>query len=47
MGLLGFTLPYTGTLIVDAPFIAAVVLGFSIAIIYPLKKIPYLKNFIG
>jgi surface polysaccharide O-acyltransferase-like enzyme len=47
MGLLGFTLPLTGELIIDAPYTTAVVLGISVLIIYPLKKIPYLKNFIG
>ena len=47
MGLLGFTLPYTGDLIIDAPFTTAVVFGISVLIIYPLKKIPYLKNLIG
>jgi hypothetical protein len=47
LGLLGFSLPYTGNLIVDAPINTAIVFGFSAAIIFPLKKIPYLKNFIG
>jgi surface polysaccharide O-acyltransferase-like enzyme len=47
LGLLGFSLPYTGNLIVDAPINTIIVFGLSAAIIFPLKKIPYLKNFIG
>ena len=47
MGLLGFTLPSTGNLILDAPCTAAIVFALSVALIYPLKKLPYLKNCIG
>jgi surface polysaccharide O-acyltransferase-like enzyme len=47
LGLLGFTLPYTYNLIVDVPFIAFVTFVLTVAIVYPLKKIPYLNRLIG
>ena len=47
LGLLGFSLPYTYNLIVDVPLIALVTFVLSVAIIYPLKKIPYVMKLIG
>jgi len=47
LGLLGFTFPYTYNLIVDVPFLAFVTFVLTVVIVYLLKKIPYLKRFIG
>jgi surface polysaccharide O-acyltransferase-like enzyme len=47
LGLLGFTWPYTNNLLVDVPFMAFVTFVLTVAIVYPLKKIPYLNRLIG
>ncbi len=47
LGLLGYMWPFTSNLLIDVPLIASVTFGFSVAIIYPLKKIPYIKKLIG
>ncbi|MFH1328601.1 MAG: hypothetical protein ABIH76_07170, partial [Candidatus Bathyarchaeota archaeon] len=47
LGLLGFSFPYTYNLLVDVPLITLVTFALSAAIIYPLKKIPYVMKLIG
>ena len=47
LGLLGFSFPYTYNLLVDVPLITLVTLVLSAAIVYPLKKIPYVMKLIG
>ncbi len=46
-GLLGFTLIDKNNLIVEIPLATFVAFSLSVAIIYPLKKIPYVKKLIG
>ena len=47
LAFLGFNWPYTYNLIVDTPLLALVTFVLSAAIIYPLKKIPYIMKLIG
>ncbi len=47
LGLLGFSFPYTYNLLVDVPLITLVTFVLSAAIVYPLKKIPYVTKLIG
>lgn len=47
LGLLGFAFPYTYIFIVDVLYMTAVSFSLTVAIIYPLKKIPYLAKLIG
>jgi surface polysaccharide O-acyltransferase-like enzyme len=47
LGLLGFYLPYTNNLLVDVPLITLVTFTLTAAIVYPLKKIPYVMKLIG
>jgi len=47
LGLLGFSFPYTYNLLVDVPLITLVTFVLSAAIIYPLKKIPFVMKLIG
>jgi surface polysaccharide O-acyltransferase-like enzyme len=47
LGLFGFSFPYTYNLLVDVPFITLVTFVLSAAIVYPLKKIPYVTKLIG
>jgi len=47
LGLLGFSFPYTYNLLVDVPLLALVTFVLSAAIVYPLKKIPFVMRLIG
>ena len=47
LGLLGFSFPYTNNLLVDVPLIALVTFVLTAAIVYPLKKIPFIAKLIG
>jgi surface polysaccharide O-acyltransferase-like enzyme len=47
LGLLGFSFPYTHNLLVDVPLLALVTFVLTVAIIYPLKKIPFVMKLIG
>jgi surface polysaccharide O-acyltransferase-like enzyme len=47
LGLLGFQFPYTQNFLLDAFFLTGVTFAVSVAIIYPLKKMPYLSKLIG
>ncbi len=47
LGLLGFSFPYTGNVLVDAPVLALVTFVLTAAIVYPLKKIPFIVKLIG
>ncbi len=47
LGLLGFTFPYTGVFVVDVLVMAVITFVVSAAIIYPLKKIPYISKIVG
>jgi len=47
LGLLGFSFPYTNNLLVDVPLITLVTFTLTAAIVYPLKKIPYVMKLIG
>ena len=47
LGLLGFSFPYTYNLLVDVPVIAFITFVLSAAIVYPLKKIPFVMKLIG
>ena len=47
LGLLGFTWPYTNNLLLDVPLIAFATFVLTSAIVYPLKRIPYLNRLIG
>jgi surface polysaccharide O-acyltransferase-like enzyme len=44
---LGFLWPYTNNLLIDTPLLAFVTFAITCAIIYPLKKIPYISKLIG
>ena len=46
-GFLGFSIPYTNNLLVDVPLITLVTFVLTVAIVYPLKKIPILTKLIG
>jgi surface polysaccharide O-acyltransferase-like enzyme len=47
LGLLGFSFPYTYNLLVDVPLLALVTFVLTVAIVYPLKKIPFVMKLIG
>jgi surface polysaccharide O-acyltransferase-like enzyme len=47
LGLLCFSFPYTNNLLVDVPLITLVTFTLTAAIVYPLKKIPYVMKLIG
>jgi surface polysaccharide O-acyltransferase-like enzyme len=47
LGLLGFSFPYTYNLLVDVPLLALVTFVLTAAIVYPLKKIPFVMKLIG
>ncbi len=47
LGFFGFAWPYTNNLLVDVPFIAFVTFVLTAAIVYLLKKIPYITRLIG
>ena len=47
LGFFGFTLPYISNSIVRIPITALVAFSLSVAIVYPLMKIPYVKRLIG
>jgi surface polysaccharide O-acyltransferase-like enzyme len=47
LGLLGFSFPYTYNLLVDVPLITFVTFLLTAAIVYPLKKIPFVMKLIG
>lgn len=47
LGFLGFAWPYTNILLVDVPLIAFITFVLTVAIVYTLRKIPYLNRLIG
>jgi surface polysaccharide O-acyltransferase-like enzyme len=47
LGLLGFKFPYTGIILIDSPILFVMALTISGALIYTLKKVPYVGRIIG
>ena len=46
LGFFGF-MPYTYNLLIDVPLLTLLTVLLSVAVVYPLKKIPYLTRLIG